>query len=174
MPSFTHQIDQRSVILPLLDVANLELGHLRPTEAAAEQNGKDRPIAPTLQRLFVRRPQQAPALIYSQPISQTHAEFLCSFDSLDTGGQFRAEQSTVSGLEGQAPHRRQAKVDRGCGKAPRLQLNPVPQDDVLAQSQSGLGTVPRYKIVHRECVSPGGIRRAEAVQHRALRMIQIW
>jgi hypothetical protein len=59
---------------------------------------------------------KALAPIYSQPISQTHAEFLCSFDSLDTGGRFRAEQSTVSGLEGQAPHRRQAKVDRGCGK----------------------------------------------------------
>lgn len=57
MPPFTHQIDQRPAILPLLDVANLELGHLRRTEAAAEKNGTDRPIAPTLQCLFVRRPQ---------------------------------------------------------------------------------------------------------------------
>ena len=39
MPALAHQIDQSPVVLPLLDVANLELGHLRPTEATAEQNG---------------------------------------------------------------------------------------------------------------------------------------
>src|ERR1700721_2479097 len=90
--------------------------------------------------------------------------------SLDTGGQFWTEQPTVGGLERQASHRRQAKVDCGCGKAPRLQLNPVPQDDMLAESQSWLGTVPRYEVVHRECVSPGRIRLPEAVQHHALGM----
>jgi hypothetical protein len=39
MPALAHQIDQSPVFLPLLDVANLEFGHLRPTEATPEQNG---------------------------------------------------------------------------------------------------------------------------------------
>jgi hypothetical protein len=83
MPALAHQIDQSPVFLPLLDIAELELGNLCPAQTAAEKNGKNRPIAPALQRLFVGRPQQAPALIYGQPISQTHPEFLGSFDSLE-------------------------------------------------------------------------------------------
>jgi len=82
----------------------------------------------------VWRLQQAPALIHGQPIAKAYTEFLGSLDSLDTGGQFWTEQTTVGGLERQASHRREAKVDRGCGKAPSLQLNPVPQDDMLAES----------------------------------------
>jgi hypothetical protein len=91
MAALAHQIDQGPVFLPLLDIAKLELGNLGPAQTAAEKNGKDRPIAPALQRLCVRRPQQAPALIHGQSISQSHTEFLCAFDSLDTGGQLRTE-----------------------------------------------------------------------------------
>jgi hypothetical protein len=40
------QIDQRPVLFALLDVSDLELGDLRPPQAAAQQKGQDRPITP--------------------------------------------------------------------------------------------------------------------------------
>jgi hypothetical protein len=62
MPALAHQIDQRPVFLPLLDVAKLKLGRLCPAQAAAQQNCEDGSVAPFLQRLSVWRLQQAPAL----------------------------------------------------------------------------------------------------------------
>src|SRR5664279_2733782 len=140
-------------VMPLPQIEPLRLTHR-----------KTRP-SPTPQRLSVWRLQQAPALVHGKPISQADAELLCSLDSLDAGGQFWTEQSTVGGFECQAPHCCQAKVDRGCGEVSRLQFNPVPQDDMLAESQPWLGTVPAYEIAHCECVSPSRIRGPQAVQH---------
>ena len=49
------QIDQRPVLFPLLDVSDLELGDLRPAQAAAQEQGQDRPITPAPYRLRLWR-----------------------------------------------------------------------------------------------------------------------
>src|ERR1035441_2604811 len=95
--------------------------------------------------------------IHGQPITQPNAELLGPFHSLDASGQFRTEQSTVGRLVGQAPHGGQAHVDGRRRQKSRLQLDPVAQDNVLAEGQARLGTVPSDEIVDRVRIGSGRI-----------------
>jgi hypothetical protein len=55
--TLANQIDHSPMLLALLDVTNLEFGHLSPTQAAAEQYCQDCSITFAFQRLLVGGPQ---------------------------------------------------------------------------------------------------------------------
>ena len=73
----------------------------------------------------------------------------------------------------QAAHDSQAQVDRSRRELSGLQLNPVPQDNVLAKCQSRFRTIPIDEIVDGECVGAGGLGRAKSIEYNPLRALQI-
>src|ERR1035437_2198897 len=156
--TLANQIHYGPVLLALLDVTNLEFGHLSPTQAAAEQYCQDCSITFALQSLLVGGSQKPPALIHGQPIAQPNAELLGPFHALDARGQFRTEQSAVGRLVGQAPYGGQAHIDGCRRKKSGLQFDPVAQDDMLAKGQARLGAVPGDEVVDRVRMGSDGIK----------------
>lgn len=53
MSGFTDQIDDRPMLLSLLEMIHSETGHLAPPQPATEQQGQDRPIPTALKALHV-------------------------------------------------------------------------------------------------------------------------
>ena len=73
------------MVLSDLYVFSAQGRQLCSAQTAAEKNGKDGSVSPTLQRLSVWRLQQAPALNPRSANCQAHTEFPGPL-SLDTGG----------------------------------------------------------------------------------------
>jgi hypothetical protein len=74
MPALTHQIDDRSVLLALLEITNLESRNLGSAKVAPQHECQDGLISQTFQRLHVRRLATVSLLIHRQPIAQAHTQ----------------------------------------------------------------------------------------------------
>jgi hypothetical protein len=65
----------------LLQVAESQLGEFMPTEAAGQQDGRQRPITFALQSLPVWRLPECLRLFRGQPVAGSDAQFLDTLDA---------------------------------------------------------------------------------------------
>jgi hypothetical protein len=83
--SFTNQVSNDPMVLADLEVFRSESNQFRPSQAASNEQGENRPIAFASE---VLRPfaQQNSGLIDGQPVANAFAETLCAFDTTDSRG----------------------------------------------------------------------------------------
>ena len=108
-----------------------------------------------------------------KPVAQTRAQLADTFNAMDAGGQFRAQQSRVSRLVSQPSHGRHSHVDRPGRQAAILQVNPIPHHHGFVEGQAWFRTVPGDELIDRMLVSAPRVRRTEAPQDCCFRVLQI-
>ena len=101
---------------------------LATAQTATEQNSQDRSITLSGKSLFIGRLPERRRLARCKPVAQTRAKLADTFNAMDAGGQFRAQQSAVCCLVRQPSYGRHSHVDRPGRKAALLQVKPIPQN----------------------------------------------
>ena len=71
----------------------LQVGQLAAAESAAQQHGENRTVAHSFERVRNRRLPQATGFLGREPVPKPHPQFLGTFHTPDTGGEFRTEQA---------------------------------------------------------------------------------
>ncbi len=128
---------------------------------------------PAHQTRSVGSRKQGSTLFGCEPISKLHADPFSARYTMNTRGQFRAQQSRISGLECETPDGSQAEVYGRSGEVAILQFNAVPQNHCSAEGEPWLRAIPGDKIIDRELVCPRGLRGAKRVEHGAFGVVEI-
>ena len=102
--------------------------------------------------LFVGHLPQRRSLARCKPLAQTRAQLADTFNPMDSGGQFRAQQSTVSRLICHSPHGGHSYVDCCRCEAALFQVKPVPQSHRFVECQSRFRTIPGDELMDRMLV----------------------
>jgi len=91
MPAFADQINNGPMVLPPLEMSNVQLCRFLPAQPATQEDAEERPVSFALESIRVRNLPERSCLVDGEPIPQTNAEVLRPFDSSDTRGKLRAE-----------------------------------------------------------------------------------
>ena len=90
---------------------------------------------------------QGSGFIPGHPISEPQAQFLCSLQATDAGGQIRAEESRICRFIGESSDCCKPHVDGARCKQPVFEMNPVAGDHRFIEGQPRLRTIPANEIV---------------------------
>jgi hypothetical protein len=96
-----------------------------------------------------------------------------TFNAMDAGGQFRAQQSRVGRLVSQPSHGRHSHVDRPRRKAALLQVKAIAQHYCFVEGQSWFRTVPGDELIYSMLISAPRVGRTEAPKDCGFRVFQI-
>jgi hypothetical protein len=69
------------------------------------------------------------------PVSKPHTQLFDTFHTPDTGGEFRTEQASVRGLEGESSYRSKSSIDRSGRELPILEEDAITGNDNLIERQ---------------------------------------
>jgi hypothetical protein len=171
--TFANQIHDCPMSLPDLKIFNSECREFGPAQPTAYEHGNHCEITKAAQIVAIGFLQQKPSLILGQPVPGARAKLFCAFDPANSCSELRAEQSGVCGFIGQSPDCRKPLIDGSGCQAERFQVKAKSQDHSPIQCKSRFGTVPSDELLHRKLVIPSRMRRAETVEYRGFRVIQI-
>ena len=110
MAGFPDQVNERSVILPFLNIANTQRNDLRSPQPTTEEKRDDGAIA-LLPKCFRGSGNERPALCGAQPVANAPAELRHPLDPSDARNQFWAQQSGIGRLIGQSADGGEPDVD---------------------------------------------------------------
>jgi hypothetical protein len=139
-------------------MGDLKFGCLFPVQPAAQEDPEQRPIALTLERVGSGTCQQCPCLVRCEPVPQTDAEVLWTFDLPDAGGKVRGEQAGVSSFICEAPNGDEPAVSCARRKPTRFHVNSIAGDNGLVYG------VP---------VASLGFLRGQAIENRRFCLIEV-
>jgi hypothetical protein len=148
MTTFTKQVNDGPVIVPLLKVRQLQPNQLGTPQATAQKKSQDGMISFALCILFIRGIEKAAPLSAGKPIPEPSTELFCAFHTPDTCCEIGTEQSIVGSLVGQSAHRRRPQVDGCWGEPSSFQFITVAKNDGSAERQSGFGAVPGSEVIY--------------------------
>lgn len=100
----SHEIDNGPMLFSLLQVGEIQLHSFMPPQTASEQHSQKGTVPFALQSLGIGTLPEGFALFGRQPVSQSYSEFLDAFHSPDTGGEIRAQETTVGGFVSEPPY----------------------------------------------------------------------
>jgi hypothetical protein len=100
MATFTKQVNDRPVIVPLLNVRQLQPNQLGTSQVAAQQKSQDGMISFAFCVLLVRGLKKPASLNAGEPVSEPSTEFLRAFHTPDTCSEIRTEQAIVRSFVG--------------------------------------------------------------------------
>src|SRR5664279_2262078 len=125
----------------------VQISQFASTESAAKENGENRTVPISFERVRGRRLPEATGFLGREPIPKPHTQLLGTFHTPDTGGEFRTEQASVCGLVGESSYCSKSSIDRSRRELPILEENAVAGDHNLVERQSWLGAVPLNKFI---------------------------
>ena len=172
MPSLANKIDDSPALLATLQALQRQLSKFAATQTATKQNGQDRPIALSGKSLSVGYLPERCRFARRKPVAQTRAQLADTFNAMNTGGQFRAQQSGISRLVSQPSHGRDSHVDRPGREAALLQVKAIAQNHCFVEGQSWFRTVPGNELIDGMLISPHSVGRTKAPQDCGFRMFQ--
>jgi hypothetical protein len=138
------------VIFSLLEMIHTEVDEVGPTQSTTKQDCWDCMVALPSNLFYVWGVQESFGRFCSEPISESDAHLFCSFDSTNTSRQLWAEGSSFGCFVCEKANSRQVEVNRGRGQMAAFEFQSISQNNGLAESEPGLGTVPFDEIVDRE------------------------
>ena len=100
------------MFLSLLQMRELQVSQLAPTQPAAKQYRKNRTIPFSLERHRIRCLPQATGFFSREPITKADSQLLHAFHAADAGGELWTEQSGVCGFIGEPSHCSEPTIDR--------------------------------------------------------------
>jgi hypothetical protein len=111
VPGFADQVDDGPVILPSLNIADLQGYDLRSTQATAEEERDDRCIALLTNGLRSGSREECFTFCDSEPVSNAPAKLRQALDTPDARDQFWAQQPGIGCLIRQPPDGSEPDVD---------------------------------------------------------------
>ena len=106
VPSLANEIDDGPALLATLQALQRQFRKLAAAQSATEQDGQHRSITLSRKSLAIGYLPERRRLARRKPVAQTRAQLANTFDAMDAGGQFRAQQSRVCCLVSQPSHGR--------------------------------------------------------------------
>src|SRR5713101_8097533 len=104
------------MIFPLLKMICAQVDEFRSAQSATKQDRQHRTVALPPNLFDVWGMQQRFGLFGGEPISESDAHLLCSFDPTNTSGQLRTEKSSISCFVRETANSRETQVHRGRGQ----------------------------------------------------------
>jgi hypothetical protein len=96
-PPLADKIGNDPVLLPLLDVLNLQRSQFCSAQPAAQQNRESDIVALTSKTRAVRRQQKAPSSVRSGPITNRYPQSLGALYTANPSSQVCTEQTAIGG-----------------------------------------------------------------------------
>jgi len=125
MASYSDKVHNCPVLLPYLDIIELQPDQLGSAQTTAKQDGQHREIPLGAKVWAVGSLQYPGTLICTQPITGPKAKPLDALHASDTGGQFWAQQARISGFVSQSAHGSKLLIDGvGC-QTSRFKVHPI-------------------------------------------------
>ena len=90
VPALANQIHDGPVILPPLEMSNVEFCRLFPPQPATQEEAEKSPVSFALESIRVGHLPERSCLVGSEPITQTNSEVLRPFDPPDTGSEIQS------------------------------------------------------------------------------------
>ncbi len=112
VPAFTNEINYRPVLFALLQMPEVQISQFAASKSAAQQDGEDRTIPLSFERVRVRRLPKPTGFFGREPVPKPHTQLLCTFHTSDTSSEFRTEQASVRGFIGEPPYSGESSVNR--------------------------------------------------------------
>src|SRR5215472_16983753 len=151
----------------------VQVCQLTAAKSAAQQNGENRTVPHSFERVWGRRLPEATGFLGRKPDPKPHTQLLGTSHTPDTGGKFRTEQSSICGLVGESSHCSKSSIDRSRRELPILKENAVTSDHDPVERQSRLGAVPLNEFIKGVSIATLGLGRTKAVQDCRFAVIQI-
>ena len=162
--SLPRQVEQDPARVPLLDRRDFERGEFFAPQAAAEEDGQQRPVAFSPQGIAVGQGKQLFGLRPVEPVAGAGAAAGRPFDPADRGRVIGRAKPVVVRFADQFADGAQPDVDRGRGQAGGFERNPVALDRGFVKAVRRLDGAPGPKMFERVVVSPPGMGRDEAFE----------
>lgn len=146
--AFADQVKDGPVILPPLNMRELQLCSLSTAQPAAQKNPNQGAISFALQCTGVGHLPKRARLRDREPVTQTNAKALRTLDSANSGSQFWAQEAGISGLICKAPYGCQPSVNRVGSESARLEVNSITSNDSLVEGQPWFRAIPLNEFVN--------------------------
>src|SRR5271170_5799744 len=105
MPAFTEEINDGPMIVPLLEMRQIQGDQLGTSQTAPQEQCKDCMVPLAFCIPGIRCIEKSAPLSTCQPVSEPHAELFCSLHSADAGRKIGTQQTVVGGLISESAHR---------------------------------------------------------------------
>src|SRR5215472_9349309 len=102
VPSFPDEVNNGPMVFPALNMVQGQINQFFSTETTPKEYRKDSSIPFSLHRLQVGKLPEGSGFIHSQPISQSHAQFLCSLHATNASSQIRTEEPGIGRFIGES------------------------------------------------------------------------
>jgi len=120
VPSFADQVDDGPALLATLQAFQGKFGKFVAPEPATEQDGQNISIPFSSKSSGVGRLPECRSLSRRKPVTPTRAQFADTFDAMNPGCQFGAQQTSVGCFVSQPAHGCKSDVDSSRSKAALL------------------------------------------------------
>jgi hypothetical protein len=104
-------VNYRPVILPPLEVSNIQFCRLSPAQSAPQKDAEECSVSFTFERAGIRHLPERLCLIGGEPVAKTNAEALRPFDAADASSEIWAEQTGIGSFVRETSDRRKSAVD---------------------------------------------------------------
>src|SRR6516164_7695982 len=102
VPSFPDEVNNGPMVFVALNVVKCQVNEFFSPETTPKEYRKDGSVPFTLHGMRIGKLPKGSGFIHGQPISEPHAQFLCSLHSADAGGQIRAEEPRICRFIGES------------------------------------------------------------------------
>jgi len=171
MATFADEVDNCPVPLPHLDIIEFQPDQFGSAQSTAKQDGQHR-IIPLGAKVWAVGSLQYPrTLICTQPIAGPKAKLLDALHASNTGGQFWAQQTGISGFVSQSAHGSKLLIDGVRCKTSRFEVHTIADDDNTIEGEPRFRAIPGNELINRIFVNATRGRGPEAVQDLQLGMV---
>src|SRR5947209_18640190 len=125
MPGLADQINDGPVILPALEMRDIQFCRLFPAQPATQEQPEQCSASLCRERIRVRHQPERSCLVGREPVTKTNAEVFRSLDSTDASSEVGAEQAGISCLVREPPDGRESAVNRARRKLTGFQMNAI-------------------------------------------------
>jgi hypothetical protein len=98
VPAFTDQINNRPMLLSLLQMREVQISQFASSQPAAKQHCENRAVPFAFEHVGIRSLPKPARFFRREPIAKPYAEFLDTLDPTDAGGELRAKQTGICRL----------------------------------------------------------------------------
>jgi hypothetical protein len=136
------------MVFPALNMVKGLVNEFFSTETAPKEYRKDSSIPFPLHGVHIGKLPEGSGFIHSQPISESHAQFLCALHATNAGGQIRGEEPRICCFIGESSDCCKPHVDGARCKELVFEMNPVSSDYGFVERKPRFGAIPANEIVN--------------------------
>src|SRR5215472_2720755 len=155
--ALAHQINYGPVFCALRQMHEVRISQFAATESAAQQNGEDRTVPHSFERVRGRRLPEAAGFLGRKPVPEPHTQLLGTFHTSNASGELRTEQASVCSLVGEPPNRSKSSINRSRCEMPVFEEDTITGNDNLVEGESWLGAIPLNKFINGVSIAALGL-----------------